>query len=174
MLIKHFIYAIILLATDRPTLWEKFILSMKIVLALAPVAYVLDGLGVWFSTNHMFFSFMLWILFANMIVGGLYYQKTKQFNWSEFWKANIKMWAIILLIYPMLEMLSIIAGNNFAGETFKIVIQISTMLYPGAKILKNVYLWSDKKYPPSWIIDRIYKFEKTGNMNDLTTKDGQE
>jgi hypothetical protein len=174
MIIKHFIYSIILLATDRPTIWEKFILSMKVVVALAPVAYVLNGLGVWFQSNHMFFSFMLYIIFANMVLGALYHHKANKFSWSEFWKSNIKMWAIIILIYPMLEMLSIIAGNNFAGESFKIVIQISTMLYPGAKILKNVYLWSDKKYPPSWIIDRIYKFETTGKLSDLTKKDGEE
>ena len=64
----------------------------------------------------------------------------------------------------------LIAGDNLAGEVFKVTIQIATILYPASKILKNIYVLSNKQYPPSFIMDKIYKFEKDGNVKDLFNK----
>ncbi len=77
------------------------------------------------------------------------------------------MWIILVLVYGLLEMLRITAGNNFVGEGFKVLIQVMTLLYPISKALKNIYILSNKKFPPSFIMDKIYTFEKNGDLNNL-------
>ena len=167
-MLKNIFFSIILIGTEKPTFIEKCQYYIKLVLTFAPVVYVLDSLNKWFNNNQQFFSFMICVLSANLIVGGVKHAKLKTFKWNEFWQKNIEMWFIIIVTYPLLEMISIIAGDNLIAEVFKIALQLSTFLYPLSKILKNIYLWSEKKYPPEWLMERIYNFEKSGNIKDLT------
>lgn len=173
-MIKNIFFSIIIIGTDKPTFWEKCQYYFKLILTFAPVVYVLEGLNQWFKNNHQFFTFMICVLSANLIVGAIKHAKLKTFKWNEFWKKNIEMWFIILVTYPLLEMISIIAGQNIIGEFFKIALQLSTFLYPLSKILKNIYLWSEKKYPPEWLMNRLYNFERTGNIKDLTENNNTE
>lgn len=173
-MIKNIFFSIIIIGTDKPTFWEKCQYYFKLILTFAPVVYVLEGLNQWFKNNHQFFTFMICVLSANLIVGAIKHAKLKTFKWNEFWKKNIEMWFIILVTYPLLEMISIIAGQNIIGEFFKIALQLSTFLYPLSKILKNIYLWIEKKYPPELLMNRLYNFERTGNIKDLTENNNTE
>ena len=77
------------------------------------------------------------------------------------------MTTILFLAYTMLEMLRRTIGDNFISEGFGIIIQISTLLYPTSKALKNLFILSNKQFPPAFIMERLYNFEKTGNLKDL-------
>ena len=80
------------------------------------------------------------------------------------------MWMVLIITYILLEMLRLTAGNNLVGEGFKVLIQITTLLYPISKALKNIYVWSEKQFPPQFIMDKIYKFEQTGDLEELLNK----
>ena len=170
-MLKNILFSIIIIGTDKVNLTEKLQFYFKLILTFSPVAYFLDGIHVWFLNNQQFFSFMIVNLAINMIVGGVKHKKEKTFDWANFWKSNIKMWFIILTTYPLLEMISIIAGENQIGLFFKTSLQLSTFLYPFSKTVKNIYLWSEKKYPPYWFMEKLYNFEKTGNLKDFEIKD---
>jgi len=77
------------------------------------------------------------------------------------------MLAILLLAYILLEALASIVGSNMATEGFRVVIQFSTLLYPSSKALKNLYILSNKEYPPAFIMEKLYKFEKTGDIAEF-------
>lgn len=161
-------FAQIILSFSDITNWQDqayYILSS--IMKLAPIAFILSGLSLWFNNNQTFFSFIICTLLINIIIGAWKHKRAGTFKWKTFFWKNIEMWFIIILIYPLLEMLSILAGDNFIGEGFKVLIQISTILYPGSKILKNGYILSNRKFPPGFLMERLYKFEKTGNLNEL-------
>ena len=80
---------------------------------------------------------------------------------------------IVIIGYVMLEMLRYTAGDNLAGEIFRILIQISTLLFPISKVLKNIFILSKGKYPPKFFMQRLYNFEKTGDLKDLFDKDDE-
>lgn len=167
-------YSIILLAANRqhgPTLYDKFSYWLRAVLNFAPVAFILDWLGVWFANEKLFFSGMLVAISINLFFGYRWHKKLGDFKWRLFWSKNIEMWIIIICVYPLLYILSAIAGDNFIGEGFKIVVQITTILYPGSKALKNAHLLSEKRYPPAWLMNRFFTFEKTGNVKQLFETD---
>ena len=165
--IKKILCWIILISDKRPSLCEKWDYLFSIIITFAPIAYLLKGFDFWFASNHQFVTFVLICLVANIIVGAAYHKKMKTFDWLEFFLKNMLMWAVLIIVYLMLEILRLTAGNNIVGESFKVLIQITTLLYPISKVLKNAYILSNKQFPPAFIMKRLYSFEKSGNINDF-------
>ena len=170
-MLKKIYYSIILLDDNHPTWVEKTQYLIKLLMAFAPIAYVLDGLNFWFTNNKQFASFMIVCLIINLAVGIRYHRKMKTFDWGEFLKKNSEMMAIVVVVYALLEMLRLTAGANMVGESFKVLIQITTLLYPISKAMKNIYILSNKQFPPAFIMEKIYNFEKNGNLGKLFGKD---
>ena len=67
----------------------------------------------------------------------------------------------------MLEMMRLTVPKSIVTDYFGALIQITTLLYPISKILKNIYFLSGEKHPPKFIMDRLYNFEKNGNLKKL-------
>lgn len=173
VMIKKIFCSIALLADDSPTLSEKVSYLVKLLLTFAPIAFLMSSFGIWYKDNEQFFSFIIGALFINMIVGIGYHVKGGTFKWSQFFWKNIKMWVVIIIVYIILDMLRLTAGDNLAGETFRIFIQITTLLYPSSKALKNIYILNNKQFPPEFIMEKLYNFEKTGNIKDLMNTEGR-
>jgi hypothetical protein len=160
-----------LLNSEKPSFHEKVNYCWKAVASLSVVSWLLDVLGLWFKENSMFSTAMLIAFAANMVWGFLWHRKLGGFKWRIFWRKNIEMWFTVLCVYPLLWALYKISGDNIVAEGFKVMVQVGTMLYPGSKALKNAYLFTDKKYPPGFIMNRLYNFEKSGDVRDLYGKD---
>src|SRR5690606_32932290 len=79
----------------------------------------------------------------------------------------LEICAVVIIGYIMLEMLRYTAGNNFAGELFRISIQVMTLMYPTSKVFKNIFIISNGKYPPEFIMKKMYNFEKNGDLSKL-------
>ena len=159
LMLKKIFYTVILCAYDKPTWQEKAVYTFKLILTFAPIAFLLDSFNLWYKDNSQFFSFIICALLINMGVGVMF---------------HIKMWVVLIVTYALLEMLRLTAGNNLVGEGFKVMIQITTLLYPVSKALKNIYIWSEKQFPPQFIMDKIYNFEKTGDIKELFDNDKNE
>ncbi|MES2484834.1 MAG: hypothetical protein V4581_02650 [Bacteroidota bacterium] len=172
---KTFLYKIyawiMLLNAVKPSYHEKVEYYLKAVASLSVVLWILDSVGLWFAENTLFYRGMLIAIAINMYYGWRWHRRLGDFKSKIFWTKNLQMWGIIISVYPLLEILYRMAGENAIAEVFKLMVQVSTILYPGSKALKNAYLFSDKKYPPSFIMDKLYNFEKSGNIHDLYGKD---
>lgn len=145
----------------------KVKLMAKIVLPFSPLAFLLEQFGFWFNTNAIFFSVVLWSIVANIIFGAWLHWKKGDFKLKILLIKNLEMCVIILMAYPILEGISTVTGDNITGEIFKIAIQIATILFPAGKALKNAHILSNYQYPSHFIMQKIYRFEKDGNVKDL-------
>ena len=161
----------ILWTDDKPSFIEKVNYFINLITTLTPIAFLLDGLNLWFKTNHQFSSFVIICLVINLLVGARFHYKMNSFSWVEFFKKNSEMWIVLIVVYGLLEMLRLTAGSNFIGEGFKVLIQVMTLLYPISKVLKNIYILSRKRYPPAFIMEKIYNFEKTGDLSEFFNND---
>lgn len=174
---KVYLYKIyawcILLSANKPTFWEKMCYFGKLVLAFGPIVAILEAFKLWAISNQVFIGIMLLALVMNCVIGMWYHDKMNTFKWSDFIKGNIRMFSGVVAMYILLEILRSAAGDNVVSEVFKSFVQLSTLLWPVSKSLKNLYIIFDKKFPPSFIMDRLYNFEKTGNVRDLYDKDNQ-
>lgn len=48
---------------------------------------------------------------------------------------------------------------------FRVVLQMTTLIYPLSKILKNIFIISKGEHPPEWIMKRIYNFQENGDLS---------
>lgn len=138
----------------------------------APVAFVLEQIEWWFSENRQFGTFMCIALIVNMVVGAWHHVRNKTFCFKDFFLKNLEMCTVVVIGYIMLEMLRYTAGDNIAGELFRVSIQVMTLLYPTSKVLKNIFIISKGKYPPEFIMKRLYSFERNGDLSKLFETNG--
>lgn len=168
---KKFLAQLILVSDNNLDWSEKISYILITLTKLAPIAFILSGLNFWFSDNKVFFTFLVYTLIANIIAGVWRHRKEKSFSWEKFFTKNFQMWIIIIMTYPLLEMIHILTGDSVISQVFSMIIQLATLLYPGSKFLKNMYIISNKQFPPRFIMERLYKFEKTGNPDVIFSKD---
>lgn len=144
---------IILIADSRPTFIEKVKYFFIIISTFTPIAWLINSVSGWYFKNNQFANFILVAITLNLIIGAWYHHRNKTFSWESFFKRNILMTTILFLAYTMLEMLRRTIGDNFISEGFGTIIQISTLLYPTSKELKNLFILSNKQFPPAFIKD---------------------
>ncbi|MDM1529034.1 hypothetical protein [Myroides odoratimimus] len=164
MILKHFFVRVLLVTEPYIKLSDRADYYLSIIYRIAPIAFVLNLVSWWFNENQQFGQFMCIALIVNMIVGAVFHFKNRSFSWFTFFKRNMYMVGAVSVVYIMLEMLRYTAGDNLAGELFKVMIQITTLLYPTSKVLKNIYIMSNGKYPPEFIMKKLYDFEKNGDL----------
>lgn len=138
------------------------------VLVLTPMAYLLSWVGLWFNRNQEFFSIMLCALLINAVIGGWkHWRVSKTFTIRDFMMKNTEMMIAIAVCYFMLDMMQYVAGDNVAGDIFRVLIQVTTLIYPVSKVLKNIFIITDGEYPPKYIMEKIFNFEKNGDLKKL-------
>lgn len=174
VMIQKLFCHIILLADSKPTFLEKLKYFWLIISTTAPVLWLIElifkfysGLSRWYVLNMQFADFVLLAIICNLLIGVWYHLRMKTFKIESFLIKNFIMIAVLILGYMMLEMLHVTLGENVLAEGFKVVIQIATLLYPSSKAMKNLYILSNKQFPPGFIMERLYNFEKSGNLKDL-------
>lgn len=158
---------LILITAKEPTSEDRMRYIWDCIIHFAPVAFLLDILNWWFKENQQFGTFICVALVINLLVGALYHLKLKTFSPKQFLLKNMEMAGVLIIVYIMLEMLRYTAGDNLAGEIFKITIQITTLLYPTSKVMKNIFIITEGKYPPEFIMNKLYNFEKNGDLSDF-------
>lgn len=164
MNIQHLFVRTMLLTEPCVKFSDRLDYYLSIITRLAPVAFILSQINWWFTENQQFGIFMIIALAVNMGVGATFHLVKKSFNWWDFLVRNAFMILAVSVVYIMLEMLRYTAGDNLVGELFKILIQITTLLYPTSKVLKNIHILSRGKYPPAFIMEKLYNFEKNGDL----------
>ena len=165
------IIARLILFTEPTVKWaDRLSYAYNVVINFAPIVFIMKITNWWFSENQQFGNFMCISLVLNMIVGVVFHLKYGTFSFWQFLKKNVEIIFIVVVSYIMLETLRYTAGDNFAGEVFRITIQIITLLYPTSKVLKNFYIMTDGKYPPKFFMDKLYNFEKNGDLKDFFNK----
>lgn len=73
----------------------------------------------------------------------------------------------MLLVYPMMDQIANIVTVDLIKNPIIITLQVATAIYPASKCLKNCYVLSNGKFPPEWLMNKVYNFEKTGNLKDF-------
>jgi len=169
-IMKHLFYSLILVGDDRFTLTERFVAWFKLLLAFSPVAYVLDMFNLWFVDNKKFVTLFILVLMVNAIVGMVKHSRENAFDWKEFFIKTSEMVVVVIVVYFLLNALGSVAGENIISDGFEKMIQVSTIFYPSSKALKSIYILSKGKYPPKFIMEKLYNFEKDGDVSELLKK----
>ena len=162
------IYCNLVLLGYRELSWsERLESAMKSFLVFGPIAFLVGSVRNWYIDNEHFFYAVIVLIIANMWLGGRMHWKKKQFDIKVFLNKTSEMIISLSLIYLGLEMIISLGGANSVTSGFRLILQITSLLYPFSKIAKNVHILTKGKYPPEWIMKKIYNFEKTGDLQEF-------
>lgn len=162
------IIAQIILSTDNNvSLVDKLTYIKNVLITFTPIAFAMSWFNWWFEKNEQFGEFLIIALSMNIIVGMIIHLKNKTFSWLEFFKKNTTMIFACVSTYIVLEILRYTIGDNIIAEVFKTTIQVMTLLFPISKVIKNIYLLTNKTFPPEFFMNRLYNLEKNGNLEDF-------
>ena len=168
---RLFAHIILVFSTEtKISIGDRLRYLLDWMIHLFPFAIILKLGGIWFDNNQTFVGVFFWALLGNMIVGIIRHLWTKSFSWLQFFGKNALIVFCLVIMYVSLELLLIIVGNFPAVEYFETTLQATTLMYPISKILKNIHILSNRRIPPKWIMDRIYNFEKTGELDKIFRK----
>lgn len=169
---KFLAYLILLGDPEGIPLSDALRYWFKSLLLLFPFALIGEAVTGWIKYNAIFWALLFFILAINCAVGAYtHFFRLKTFSWKELVIKNSEIALIAFVAYVVLDVVRYIAGDNLGAELYSKVIQITTILFPGSKILKNVYILSYGKYPPKFVMERLYTFEKSGDVSKLFTHD---
>lgn len=166
---KLFVHLILFTESDV-SFSDRVQYAWSLFIHLAPIAFVLKMIGWWWSENSQFGEFMSIALVTNAIVGIYFHVKFNTFNFKDFLFKNFEMTFVVVAGYVVMETLRYTAGDNYAGEAFKLIIQVCTLLYPASKVAKNIFIITKGKYPPKFFMEKLYNFEKNGDLNEFFNK----
>jgi hypothetical protein len=158
---------LILVSYNKINIYDRLSYFFTLIATFGPIAFLLKKVDVWFVTNQDFSVGVFICFLINMAVGVAYHLKLKTFSYMEFITKNSLMLLALIVVYTLLEIVRSVLGNNFGSEAFRIVIQVSTLLWPISKACKNIYVLTNKQHPPKFIMEKLYNFEKTGNLSEL-------
>lgn len=174
-LLQQIAYEYLLIAERDIPFYEKWENYLKLIASWAPIAFFLDGFDLWFANNKYFLKTMIVVIMCNMLFGAWRYLKINDFHWDVLMKRTLYMFVICFSFYLVLEMIRNNAGENVATEAFKYVIQVTVLMYPGAKFFKSIYVLTNGELPPEWLMKRVYGFQETGNLTEfISSKESSE
>ena len=150
---------------------ERIVNFIKSFLVFAPVAFVIGAIRNWYVDNEHFFYGVITLVVINMVFGGIMHWKKKRFDIKIFLNKTSEMIISLSLIYLGLELIISLGGDNAFTSGFRSALQMTSLLYPFSKIAKNVHIISKGKYPPEWIMRKLYNFQKTGDLKEFMSTD---
>ena len=165
------VYCNLILLGYRELTWPERIESFfKSFILFAPVAFIIGAIRNWYIDNEHFFYGVIVLVIINMVFGGIMHWNKKKFCIKTFLNKTSEMILSLTLIYVGLEMIIFHGGDNPVTSGFRSALQMTSLLYPFSKIAKNVYIISKGKYPPEWIMKKLYDFEKNGDLQEFFKK----
>ena len=173
IILLKFYCNIVMISDSELPLYDKAKSYWEVFKKLAPVSFILGLFGAWFETHQGFFIGTIAFVLLNMLLGMYMHFRKKTFNWEIFFKKTITMIVVLIIAYFVIEVVISIAGSGTIIDGFRAVLQASTLLYPGSKILKNIFIISNGEHPPKWVMEKIYNFHENGDLQEFlrTTKE---
>jgi hypothetical protein len=139
----------------------------KTLLVIGPIAYIIEKLTDWYITNEAFTHGNMVLIGLCALLGGIMHKRKGDFEWEKLLFKTIKMTILSLVVYTVIEIVISQAGDYGLVTAFRAALQVGTLLYPGTKILKNVYILSKGEYPPTWIMMKVYNFQESGDLKEF-------
>lgn len=149
------------------TLQDRFAYLWEVITRSAPFIFLYGIIAAWFSNNTLFATAISAALLVNCVVGFYYHYKNNTLDLEQFIWKNSEILVAVLLVYLLLTALASPLSGNTVGIIFKSTIEFVTILYPTSKALKNIFILTDGKHPPEFVMKAIYQYEKEGKLKDF-------
>ena len=132
----------------------------------APIVVLANYFYAWQQTHQAIIALVV-ALSVNLVIGALYHIRNHSFSWRALLIKNAQMLGVVAAVYLLLDLLKVPLRETSTGEVFESTLQMMTLLYPVSKAIKNIFVLTHGKYPPSWVIKALYNYEREGKLKEF-------
>lgn len=167
--IKHFFENMDILTLTKIS---KFAMILTSGAAGAAGISVVNEVTGWYFDNQTFMWFVFLTIAIDHILGSWnHLLKLRDWSWKKNRNGLFQKTAGSIFGYVLFEMIyQIMEDYEFAANYFKLVIQLTVIMYPMASALKNVSIFTNGKLPPKIWLDKIENFNKRLDINIFKTE----
>lgn len=169
ILLTLFLTPIVLLFTTKIKVTEKerFNYFFESFFKLAPIAFIVNSAFNWHNEHEAFLYGLYVVLFINAVLGILTHKKLKTTDIGEFALSTLITIVVVFGVYFSLDQLNNSIPEGFLSVGFSSSVQILTLLFPIAKIMRNSFILTNGKFPPEFFIEKLYNYERDGNIKSF-------
>lgn len=147
--------------------YDRLEYFLDVALKSAPLLFLYGFFSEWYEENELFAISISTALFVNLLVGARFHWMKGTFDLGKMLWKNLDMLVVVAGVYFLLDALGTPLRESMAGIAFKKIIEFITILYPVSKSLRNVFILTDGKHPPKFVIQALYQYEKDGKLKDF-------
>lgn len=132
---------------------EKLVYFFDSIITFAPIVFVFTALQTWFDSNSVMGASLIGALVCNALVGVYFHlKKNDTFDISDFIKKNIEMIVYTFVVHYCLYILHLNIADALPTNIFLALINVTSLLFPISEIAKKVFILSDGKHPPEFVM----------------------
>lgn len=121
-------------------------------LFVTPIRTMLDG-------EKEFIALLTVALLIDLLVGAMKYLKLHQFSFKDMLFGLI-IKVVVAYGGVMLFLMFASLDDGWVAEWFTLVSKFTILLYPAGSALSNMYILTEKKFPPIGFMKRLKSFEE--------------
>lgn len=152
----------------------KFIFAAIVSSVPAVPVSLMDLLFGWYIDNRVFLTLVFLAVAIDHLVGTyVHFAVKRDFSSKKNLKGLLVKGFSVCAGYVLFEMIhQIMKDVNFIAIYFKVILQLTVLIYPVFSALKNISILNGGKFPPKIWFDKFEGFNKDLDLTHFkTTKD---
>lgn len=160
--------------------FPKFLINIVfagvVSMASAVPVSLMDLLFGWYIDNRVFLTLVFIAVAIDHLVGTYVHIAIKRdFSSKKNLKGLLVKGFSVCAGYVLFEMIhQIMKDVNFVAIYFKVILQLTVLLYPAFSALKNISIINGGKFPPEIWFKKFEGFNKDLDINHFKTKKDEE
>jgi hypothetical protein len=133
---------------------------------IIPIAALLSISDMLLGADHLFLMIIFISVFIDAVLGIFKHAKQKTLSANEFIIGQVIKLAIAYInIFIFHSIAYSVKETGFINTYIINSGNLSSLLYVVSSIFSSIYVISNKKFPPQYILDKIDSFFKTGKLD---------
>lgn len=154
-----------------PKFLTQILISAFISAAPALPVSLLDRLAGWYIDNSVFLTMVFGAVVLDYAIGTYVHLMVKRdFNMKKNYIGLLVKGFAVCAGYVLFEMVRQIVNDvQFIAIYFKVILQLTVILYPTISALKNISILTNGEFPPDIWFKKFNKFNKDLDLQTFKT-----
>lgn len=159
-----------------PKFLNQILFSLILSVTPAIPISVVDRFSGWYIDNQVFLTMVFLAVAIDHILGSfVHFYIKKDFSSRKNLSGLLIKGFAVVAGYVLFEMIRQIVNDvQFVAIYFKVVLQLTVILYPVLSAFKNLSIITNGSFPPAGWFKRFEKFNEDLDLNNFKTKNDEE
>lgn len=149
-------------------IYSKILSALKLAMVPAVGLSISERITGWYLERETYIIILAFSLIADLILGVWKHLELHSFSFEKMLFGFTKKLAFSIVFYFFSEaLLQILHDAKFDSPAVTGFLRFLLFAWPAGNVMVNMGILTGGKFPPLFVLNRIAKFNKTGDLKDL-------